>query len=47
MSGFWATSIEVFFVDTAGKVTLRAMVANDGPSGGATWSGVRSFYYFI
>lgn len=47
MSGFWATSIEVFFVDPTGKVTLRAMVANDGPSGSATWSGVRSFYYFI
>lgn len=47
MSGFWATSIEVFFVEPTGKVTLRAMVANDGPSGGTTWSGVRSFYYFI
>lgn len=46
MSGFWATSIEVFFVDTTGKVTLRAMVANDGPSG-SSWSGVRSFYYFF
>jgi hypothetical protein len=46
MSGFWATSIEVFFVDPTGKVTLRAMVANDGPSSGS-WSGVRSFYYFI
>lgn len=47
MSGFWATSIEVFFVDTTGKVTLRAMVANDGPSGSSSWSGVRSFYYFF
>lgn len=47
MAGFWSTSIEVFFVDTAGKVTFRAMVANDGPSGSSSWSGVRSFYYFF
>lgn len=44
MSGFWGASIEVFFAEPTGKVTLRAMVANDGANG---WVGVRSFYYFI